>query len=285
MVVEMTSLQGIMGRYYALHQGEPAAVADAIFEHWLPRFAGDRLPESMPGIALALTDRLDSLVGLFAAGLAPTASADPFALRRAALGIVQILLGHNIDLDLYEAVGRTAAAQPIAVSAETQDEVVKFIAGRLDVWLHEQNWPHHAIAAVLVEQGHNPACALQGITELVDWMQRADWPLILDNYARCVRITRPEPETYSVNPALFETEIEHELLSAYQAATDQLDGGGNVDAFLAAFLPVVPVIQRYFEEVLVHAPDRAVRQNRLGLLQAVAGLAQGRADLSELAGF
>src|SRR5690606_10012058 len=88
MVVEMTSLQGIMGRYYALHQGESPAVADAIFEHWLPRSAGDRLPDSRPGILLALTDRLDSLVGLFAAGLAPTASADPFALRRAALGVI-----------------------------------------------------------------------------------------------------------------------------------------------------------------------------------------------------
>ncbi|RPI99824.1 MAG: glycine--tRNA ligase subunit beta, partial [Chloroflexi bacterium] len=88
MVVEMTSLQGTMGRYYALHQDESPSVAQAIFEHWLPRGAGDRLPESTPGVVLALTDRLDSLVGLFAAGLAPTASADPFALRRAALGVV-----------------------------------------------------------------------------------------------------------------------------------------------------------------------------------------------------
>jgi glycyl-tRNA synthetase len=283
MVVEMTSLQGVMGRYYALHQGESAAVADAILEHWLPRGAGDRLPESMPGIALALTDRLDSLVGLFAAGLAPTASADPFALRRAALGVVQIALERNLDLDLYDAVERVAAAQPIAAGEDIQDEVVEFIIGRLDVWLHEQNWPHDVIAAVLAEQGHNPARALQGIIELVEWVRREDWPLILDNYARCVRITRPEPETYEVDPALFEAEVEHELYDAYQAAAEQMNG--NVDSFLAAFVPVVPVIQRYFEGVMVHTEDRAVRRNRLGLLQAVAGLAHGRADLSELAGF
>jgi glycyl-tRNA synthetase len=281
----MTSLQGVMGRYYALHQGEPAAVADAIFEHWLPRSAGDRVPESMPGIVLALTDRLDSLVGLFAAGLAPTASADPFALRRAALGVVQIALECGIDLDLYEAVERAAAVQPITADAEIQDEVVAFIVGRLDVWLHEQNWPHDVIAAVLAEQGHNPARALQGIRELAEWVRREDWALILDNYSRCVRITRPEPETYSVDSALFEAEIEHELLKAYHAAASRIGADSNVDTFLAAFVPVVPVIQRYFEGVMVHVPDRAVRQNRLGLLQAIAALAHGRADLSELAGF
>jgi glycyl-tRNA synthetase len=285
MVVEMTSLQGVMGRYYALNQGESAAVADAILEHWLPRSAGDSLPVTMPGIVLALTDRLDSLVGLFAAGLAPTASADPFALRRAALGVVQILLARNIDLDLYDAVEEVAAAQPVPVSEDVQSEIVAFIIGRLDVLLHEQNWPHDVIAAVLAEQGYNPARALQGITELVEWVRRDSWPLILDNYARCVRITRAEPDTYEVDPALFEADIEHELLDAYNTAAEQLDLDANVDAFLTAFAPVVPVIQRYFEGVMVHADDPAIRQNRLGLLQAIAALAHGRADLSELAGF
>jgi glycyl-tRNA synthetase len=285
MVVEMTSLQGVMGRYYALRQNEPAAVADAILEHWLPRYAGDRLPETMPGIVLALADRLDSLVGLFAAGLAPTASADPYALRRAALGVVQIALEHQLDLDLYAAVERVAAAQPIPVSADDQAEVVNFITGRLDVWLHEQGWPHDVIAAVLAEQGHNPARALQGVAELIEWVRRDDWPLILDNYARCVRITRPEPDIYPVDPALFEVDIERELFDAYQTTADCLDSNGNAAAFLTAFAPIVPVIQRYFEGVMVHAEDRAVRQNRLGLLQAIAALAHGRADLSQLAGF
>ncbi|MBN2305826.1 MAG: glycine--tRNA ligase subunit beta, partial [Anaerolineae bacterium] len=135
MVVEMTSLQGVMGRYYALYQGEPEAVANAIFEHWLPRGAGDMLPQSAPGLLIALADRLDSLAGLFAAGLVPTASADPFALRRAALGIVQIVLERGIDLDLREAVAAAAAAQPIPVDKAVQGEIVNFIAGRLDVLL------------------------------------------------------------------------------------------------------------------------------------------------------
>jgi glycyl-tRNA synthetase len=285
MVVEMTSLQGVMGRYYALHQGESQAVADAIFEHWLPRGAGDRLPESKPGILLALADRLDSLVGLFAAGLAPTATADPFALRRAALGVVQILTDRGIDLDLRLAVERVAAAQPIPVSPEVQGGLIDFIVGRLDVLLHEQGWSHDVIAAVLAEQGHNPARAVQGVRALAQWVQREDWPLILDNYARCVRITRTEAQTYPVDPARFETGAERDLYAAVQSTAAKLGDRSNVDDFLAAFEPIVPVIQRFFVEVLVMAEARAIRENRLGLLQAVTALARGRADLSQMAGF
>jgi len=285
MVVEMTSLQGIMGRTYALAGGEPHEVATAIYEHWLPRGAGDELPQTRSGIVLALTDRLDSLVGLFAAGLAPTASADPFALRRAALGIVQILLERGIDLDLTQAIEPVAAAQPIPVSDEIKREVLDFIAGRLDVWLHEQDWPHDVIAAVLAEQRARPARALEGVRELAAWVRREDWLVILDNYARCVRITRPETETYPVDAALFEDDAERALFAAYEAAAGQLSPEDNVGAFLTAFAPAVPAIERFFEAVLVNAPDEALRRNRLGLLQAIAGLARGRADLSQLAGF
>nr|WP_305765118.1 glycine--tRNA ligase subunit beta [Aggregatilinea lenta] len=285
MVVEMTSLQGVMGRYYALQGGEPEEVATAIYEHWLPRGAGDILPQTKPGIVLALTDRLDSLVGLFAAGLAPTASADPFALRRAALGIVQILLERGIDLDLTQAIARVAQAQPVPVSEDVQRDVLAFIAGRLDVVLHEQGWAHDVIAAVLAEQSARPARVIEGVRELAAWVAREDWSPILDNYARCVRITRPETEVYPVDPALFEDDAERTLFAAYEAAAAQLSPDSNVGAFLSAFAPTVPAIQQFFEAVLVNAPDAAVRQNRLGLLQAIAALADGRADLSELAGF
>jgi glycyl-tRNA synthetase len=182
-------------------------------------------------------------------------------------------------------VEHVAAAQPIPVSGEVQGEVIDFIVGRLDVLLHEQGWPHDVIAAVLAEQGHNPARAMQGVSELAQWLQREDWPLILDNYARCVRITRTEARTYSVDPALFETGVERDLYAACQSAAAQVGDQGGVDDFLAAFEPIVPVIQRFFEEVLVMAEDRAVRENRLGLLQAITALARGRADLSRMAGF
>jgi glycyl-tRNA synthetase len=285
MVVEMTSLQGAMGREYALKQGKSDAVANAIFEHWQPRSASDSLPASPAGTLLAVIDKLDSLVGLFAAGLAPKSTSDPFGLRRAALGIVQILVGAKIDVDVRELVKRVAEAQPIQPDKNTIVQLMDFIKGRLDVWLDEEiAAPRDVINAVLAEQAHNPYRAYQGIEQLQQWVTKANWEHILDNFARCVRISRSEKVTYKVNPELFENEQEKTLYSMVQNALEEVDGG-NVDAFLTAFEPVVPVIFDYFEAVMVNAEDEKIRHNRLGMMQVISNLQKGRADLSELTGF
>ncbi len=284
MVVEMTSLQGVMGRIYALAGGEPRPVAEAIFEHWLPRGAGDRLPETPAGITLALLDRLDSLAGLFAAGLAPRATADPYGLRRAALGVVQILIERGIDLDLAEALRPVAAAQPIPVDEATIAAVLDFIAGRLRVYLQGDERGAHLIEAVLAEQSRNPYRAALGVGELAVWTTRPDWPAILDSFARCVRITRDQPR-YSLNPDLLREDAEIALFEAYEAAAALLGPRDNVGAMLTAFETMIPAVTRFFTEVLVMDEDLALRQNRLALLQAIAGLAAGRADFSQLQGF
>jgi glycyl-tRNA synthetase len=288
MVVEMTSLQGTMGREYALLEGHPQEVANAIYEHWLPRGADDELPFSAAGTLLALADRLDSLVGLFAAGLAPKSTADPYGLRRAALGIVQIVLDRQIDVDLRRAVEIAAGVQPIAVSDEARAQVLEFIAGRLEVWLREQGWAADIVTAVLAEQASNPYRALEGITQLQAWTQREDWANILDGFARCVRITRAERETYLINTALFKQSEEHALHKAYQEAAGSLSS--NVDGFLKAFVPMLPAVTAFFgtgkgDGVLVHAEDAAIRHNRLALLQAISTMQKGCADLSQLMGF
>ena len=290
MVVEMTSLQGIMGREYALRQGVAEPVANAIFEHWLPRNADDILPPSSAGQLLALLDRLDSLTGLFAAGLAPKSTADPYGLRRAALGVVLNMARCGVDADLAKLVELVAAAQPIPVDAATQQQVLDFIAGRLRVWLQEQGWRVDIVNAVLAQQSANPARALAGVRELSEWVKRDDWEPILDGFARCVRITRAEPERYPVDVALFEQDEEHALYDAVQAATGSLNAAGNVNDFLTAFVPLLPAITAFFgtgrgDGVLVNAEDPAVRRNRLGLLQAISSMQAGRADLSELTGF
>ncbi len=285
MVIEMTSLQGTMGREYALRSGYPQAVADAIYEHWLPRSAGDSLPQSEPGVLLAIADRLDSLVGLFAAGLAPQATADPYGLRRAALGIIQILVDRRIDVDLRRAIAITAEAQPLAVSEDVSSQVLDFIATRLRAWLEEQAWPHDVIAAVLAQQAHNPYRALEGVRQLNEWVQRDAWQRVLEGFARCVRITRAEPAHYPVDEALLTETAEVSLYRAYRAAADQLSENGNVDAFLRAFEPMLSAVTTFFDEVLVNAEDRAVRQNRIGLLQAISAMQTNRADLSCLTGF
>ena len=285
MVVEMTSLQGTMGREYALLNGYPHDVANAIFEHWLPRGADDMLPPSQAGTLLALADRLDSLAGLFAAGLAPQSTADPYGLRRAALGIVQIVASKAIDVDLASALGIAAGLQPIETSDEVRAQVLNFIGGRLRSWLEDQVWRHDVVEAVLAEQAANPHRALQGIRELSEWVQRPNWEQILDGFARCVRITRNEATTYEVKPEHFAEQEESALWQAYQSAAARMTASGNVDEFLSAFEPMLPAITSFFDKVLVMAEDPAVRQNRLGLLQAISAMQRGRADLSALSGF
>jgi glycyl-tRNA synthetase len=290
MVVEMTSLQGTMGREYALLEGHPQDVANAIYEHWLPRGADDELPFSAAGTLLALADRLDSLVGLFAAGLAPKSTADPYGLRRSALGIVQIVLERKISVNLKRAVDIVASIQPVKVTEEVRAQVLEFIAGRLEVWLREQGWAADIVTAVLTEQSTNPHRALEGIQQLKTWTERADWANILDSFARCVRITRVEKETFTVDPALFQQNEEHALYKAYQDAIGKLKSDDNVDGFLNIFLPMLPAVTAFFgtgkgDGVLVHAEDIKIRQNRLALLQAISAMQKGRADLSNLTGF
>lgn len=290
MVVEMTSLQGTMGREYAKLGGETEAVANAIFEHWLPRGADDILPASPAGTLLAVIDRLDSLVGLFGVGLAPKSTTDPYGLRRAALGIVQLLTHNKIDLDLSDAVEAAALVQPITVSKEAKTQVLEFITGRLRSWLGEQGWAADVVNAVLVAQPNNPYRALLNIRQLSEWVSSDGWEKILDSFARCVRITRGLKETYQVNEALLTAPEEKALHLAYKQASAGLSADADVDAFLSAFAPMVPVVSQFFGEepgkgVLVMADDLALRNNRLALLQAISAMQQTRADLSQLAGF
>ncbi len=287
MVVEMTALQGVMGRYYALHSGETPAVAEAIFEHYLPRSADDIPPRGAAGLVVGLADRLDSLAGLFAAGLAPSGTKDPFAQRRAALGLVQALIAWDMDFDLRRGLAQAAEGLPIEASAQVQAACLEFIAGRLRSYLMAlpEGLRYDIVDAVLAEQNTNPARALAAARQLTQWVRRADWSTILPAYARCVRITRDQKETFAVDPARFEDPAERELYAALQTAQAASRAPGSVDDLFNAFLPMIPAINRFFEAVMVMAEDPALRANRLGLLQEIAALARGVADLSTLEGF
>ncbi len=285
MVVEMTSLQGTMGREYAKRSGYSDAVAQAVFEHWLPRSAEGEVPTSEAGTLLSIADRLDSLTGLFAAGLAPQSTADPFGLRRAALGILQVLMRKNISFDIVKALDVVAEAQPLPVTDEVKTQILDFISGRMRAWAEDQVWARDVSAAVLAEQALNPAQALIGMDQLTLWVGRADWEALLDGFARCVRITRNETTQYTIDPALLVEPQEKALYEAYQSAEKVLQAEANVDGFLGAFVPMLPTVTAFFDHVLVNSPDPAVRANRLGLLQAVSAMQKGRADLSLLSGF
>ncbi len=285
MVVEMTSLQGIMGRYYALDSGEDPAVAEAISEHYLPRFGGDRSPSTRPGLAVGIADRLDSLSGLFAAGLAPTGNKDPFALRRAALGLVQNLIAWDLDFDVNDGLRAASSNLPIPAGPEIRQAVLDFVVERLRNFLLEQGGRYDVVDAVLAAQGNSPGLAKRAVDQLSAWVRRPDWNKILPAYSRCVRITREFSGQFSLDPENFAEPAEGELYTALEAARAAQRRPGPVDDFLNAFLPMMPAINRFFDEVLVMAEDERLRKNRLGLLQRIAALADGVADLSKLEGF
>ena len=285
MVVEMTSLQGLMGREYALREGYDPAIAQAIFEHWLPRGAGDSLPESDAGRLLAIADKLDSLVGLFAVGLAPKSTSDPYGLRRNALGVIQILLDQAISVDLRHLIELAAARQPIPVDATATSQVFEFLRGRLENLLSEAgDFPRDIIHAVLREQAHDPARALQAVGELAAWARSAEWEALLDAFARCVRITRRESRQ-DLKPVLLREAQEKALYGSYKSAANGLCASAGVDAFLSAFEAMVPAVTAFFDNVLVHTDDIALRNNRIALLQRIAAMQKGKADLSQLENF
>jgi glycyl-tRNA synthetase len=280
MVVEMTSLQGIMGREYALRSGEAPAVAEAIGEQYLP------VPRTKPGLAVALADRLDSLVGLFAAGLAPTGTRDPFGLRRAAIGVVQPLIEHDLAFDLQEAIRSAALLQPIPAGEEVRAQVLEFLAGRMRVVLIDAGFKYDVVDAVLAARSKDPAGAARAVRQLAAWINRPDWNTLLPAYARCVRILRSQPadpSRFELKESLFKDPAERDLYEAYKSAASRPPA--SVDELLQMVEKLVPAIDKFFDEVLVMAEDAALRRNRLALVYKLASLAGGLADLSKLEGF
>lgn len=277
MVVEMTSLQGIMGGQYARMSGEPEAVAAAIAEQY------NGVSQTKAGLALALADRLDSLAGLFAAGLAPKGSNDPFALRRAALQLIENLVANEQSFDLRAGLAEAAKLLPISCADDVLAQVMDFINGRLEVVLREQGNSAFVVKAVLAEQGHNPLAATKTAVSLSAAIAAEDWPHLLDAYARCVRITRKQETQFALHPDNFKLGEEQALYQAYaQAAAAQ---NGSLETFVDSLRVMEPPITAFFDSVLVMDEDTAVRENRLALLQHIANLTTGLADLSELEGF
>jgi glycyl-tRNA synthetase len=281
MVTEMTSLQGIIGREYALRSGEQRDVAEAIGEQY------QTVPKSKIGVAVALADRIDSLTGLFAAGLAPTGAKDPFGLRRAAIGVVQPLIEHEISFDVREAVRKSAKLQPMEVTDEVQSQLLDFITGRLRVVLSDLGYRYDVVDAVLAEQSANPAAAAEAVKELQGWVEREDWQTILPGYARCVRIIRSaavrREQLPAVSKKLF---VEPEEKKLFQAIQEHVKASpSSVDELLGTLVRLIPSINAFFDKVLVMADDEKTRQNRLALVGQIAGLSTGIADLSKLEGF
>ncbi len=289
-VIEFPSLQGVMGRYYAAAAGEPAGVAEAIPAHYQPRFAGDALPATVPGRLVSVADKLDTMCGIFAAGMAPTGSADPYALRRGALGILGIVLD-GLDLTLADAIDAAldgyADSDAVAFDrAETAAAVSAFVTGRFEGVLRDRGHAYDTVAAVLAVAADDPADALARCEALT--AMRAESDVMEDlsvAFTRAKNLARPELGI-DADPALMtaeETALAAALATAGETAAGAL-ADADYPALLATLASLRAPIDAFFDSVLVMDPDERLRDNRLRLLNRFVSLFERFADFSRLAG-
>jgi glycyl-tRNA synthetase beta chain len=290
MVGEFPELQGIMGRHYAEAEGYPPEVALALEEHYLPRYAGDALPRSKTGQALALADKIDTLVGIFAIEQRPTGAKDPFALRRAALGVLRILLECRLDLDLDELIAVSAAAQPVQRTG-TGGEVYDFIAERFRGLVLERadGTSVEMIDAVLANRPASPLDADARLQALKEFLRLPDAGVLTAINKRIANILRKAPAERDVEAQVsaFTEPAEHAL---QRALTDLRGTVGESIArrdyaqSLRSLISLSAAVDDFFESIMVMDQDLGRRRNRLALLRDVQRLLVGVADLSRLPG-
>lgn len=288
MVKEFPELQGVMGREYARLSGEPAAVCQAIEEHYLPRFAGDRLPDSPAGALVGIADRLDSIAGCFRIGLVPTGSADPYALRRAAQGIVQILLQGGLHLSLEEAVPRALAGfdGPGGDPAQAGREILEFLRARTAAVLADRGLPGEVIEAVLAAGAADVADAARRAEALATLRKESDFAELCTAFRRVVGIVpkgfdRPVETGRLVEAA---ERALHAQTMELRAEVERLVGARDYLGALREIAELKPVVDMFFEEVLVIGPDEALTQNRFALLRTVGSLFVRIADFTKITG-
>jgi glycyl-tRNA synthetase len=282
LVTEMTSLAGVMARDYALHGGEPRAVAQAIYEAELPRNTGDDLPASMPGALLSLADRLDLVAGLAATVGLPTGSSDPFAVRRAVLGLIAVHRAHPAlaALSLTDALRAAAARQPVPVSDEVLAACADFLAKRLEQTLAEEGFPIDRVRAVL---GHaaRPSVAANLLTQLATVTGNPDFVAVAEAVQRARRIV-PAGTAAGFDAGVLKEPAEVALAAAAGQVRDELGDQPDLFRFTEVVSRVVEPLATFFEEVFVMAEDEQVRAARLGLLATVRDLGDGILDWAEL---
>jgi glycyl-tRNA synthetase beta chain len=288
MVFEFPELQGVMGRYYATHDGEPAEVAAALNEQYQPRFAGDALPSSHTGQALAIADRLDTLTGIFAIGQPPTGDKDPFGLRRAALGVLRIMIERELDLDLHELIAITAAIMPPEVkAARITDELFDFMMERLRAYYLDAGYDGDIFESVLARRPVRPIDFDQRMRAVKAFRNLPESESLASANKRIRNILRKSgseiPAAY--DSALLQEGAEQDLARAMRELDKEVSPLFEKRAYtesLCALAALRDPIDRYFDSVMVMVDDPQLRDNRLALLNALSELFLQVADISRL---
>ncbi|MDX1706475.1 glycine--tRNA ligase subunit beta [Pseudidiomarina sp.] len=289
MVLEFPETQGVMGMHYARHDGEPDGVPEAIYEHYLPRFAGDRLPQSVAGCAVALADKLDTLVGIFGIGQVPKGDRDPFALRRAAIGLLRIIVEKDLPLDLQElvAAAKSSFKTGTLTSETVEDDVVEFLLGRFRPWYQEQNIAVDVIQAVQARRPTRPVDFDQRVRAVTAFRELPEASALAAANKRVSNILAKVEGSIiqEVDQGLLTEAAEIELSKAVSAArissSKALESGDYTSA-LKALADLQKPVDTFFDNVMVNTEDEAVRRNRLALLSRLRELFLRIADISVL---
>ncbi len=297
MVGEFPELQGVMGREYALHGGEPPEVALAIFEHYLPRGAADALPTQDAGALIGLADRLDSICGLFAIGEKPTGAKDQYGLRRAAIAVINLVIGKGYRLSLAAAVDQALALlEPKTVNlkkkageAPVREQVLDFFRDRLRPLWGEQ---HRAdvIDAVVAAGFDDLVATKQRVEALSAWVGHGDFAALAATFKRVANIVEKQAKDVQrapVDPARLVDDAEKALFAELAKVKEAAVAAVKADDYataLAKVVPLKPLVDAFFDKVMVMAPEQPLRENRVRLLMEIAGLFGAVADFSKLQG-
>lgn len=284
MVGEFPELQGTMGKYYARLEGETEEIALALEQHYQPRFAGDELPESDVATAVALADKLEALAGIWGIGLIPTGDKDPYALRRAALGVLRMAMQR--DLDINELIQTACSSFPKGLLNEkTATEVGEFMQARLAVLL-QNDYPQDVVAAVLAKNPsrlNDLAAKLQAVAAFKSLPEAA--ALAAANKRVQNLLKKADAELGNANESLFAQDEEKALFAAAQDLQPKIRAAverGDFQTALSELASVKPQVDAFFDGVMVMADDAAVKQNRLNLLNVLANLLNAVADIALL---
>jgi glycyl-tRNA synthetase beta chain len=295
MVGEFPELQGVMGREYARHDGEPPEVALAIFEHYLPRSASDGMPTQDPGALLGLADRLDTLCGIFGIGKPPTGAADPFGLRRSCLAVINIALSRGYRFSLARAVGRSLellapkleSVKRKPADPPVADQVLEFFRGRLKA-LWGEALRTDVVEAVLAAGFDDLVAARKRLEALSQLVGRADFAPLAVAFKRVVNIVEKQGKDVgkgAANPGKLTDGAEVDLHRAYTSARGKVSELIKTDDYSGALREITqlkPAVDSFFDHVMVMAEDKDLRENRIRFLTEIGSLFNQVADFSKI---
>lgn len=287
MVYEFDTMQGVMGYYLAQYEGLHSDIAEAMREQYLPRFSGDELPQTKTGMAVAIADKLDTLVGIFAIGQKPTGDKDPYALRRATLGILRIIIANKLDLDMRTLIDQAAQAYVdggLTIADDLQANVLEFVQGRYRAMYQEQGVDTPVILSVLAIKPSKPLDVEQRIRAVTAFRARPEAAALAAANKRVANILSKlnGQMPKEVNEAVLQQDEEKTLFAALQKAIANSADSPDYAAQLTALATLREPVDAFFDKVMVMADEPALRDNRLAMLAQLRDLFLNVADISEL---